>query len=788
MRKWTILLVAMVVMCPAAVLAGVQGSLHDIDEYKAANSLPAGATKGGACAYCHIPHGAKGEKLYKDQITVTVPKRWVTTDQPVSLICGTCHAISSDSPIVSGKQSDWMFNDNSHRDNVSVLLSWGDNSVYQMKASTSRALLECTSCHDIHDAGVAPFLNTFTTKVQGDTHSNCVKCHPNRANDGGLVGTANHIQWTAGNTNLFGSGNTTGYASQHPTKIAMAAQPGGDDESAMTVPSGDVIGAAPSGTRTANSSVWRSNAKYNSGGTNVIGCQSCHAVHGVEGSAGTGTPVFNNQPSYGGRAFYGITILAAARTNATNSAFCQVCHASTVTGTGAGNHPVNTASANWKVTVDRSGTSPINNWTWGTSADEIVCESCHDVHYGSDNSAILRRAVANAQIDNAAATSYVGVQFCNACHANSPAKKVTFAYGNHHPVSYLKDGATVLEIIQDPANAAVNMWRDDTSGNVYHATAAQLTWNTITDTAPNMSDYRTGFTASPANAYKFGLLEATKKVMVCGTCHGNSGSGAIQAHVTSPAGMLYPLDTNTESEMCVDCHTANPSIYIKRYEGRTSSFLDCNVMTHFVGKIGKDYKGHQTGNPWPASITNYATVPSEYSTDGGGLGSIICESCHYWKSGNYNYTNLNAVGHDNALVQNVVYGMIAQGGNNFESTDNNVYMCSGCHGNSPGGGSSHPTLPGNNLTSAAVATLVGTQSDPFQGKGTLTANNRVNCDSCHRPHNATAGSGAVIVEGGFTTSPISSKPLFQLAADNGTGNNMFLNQEGVCVRCHSQGR
>ncbi|MBI5905611.1 MAG: hypothetical protein HZB86_08705, partial [Deltaproteobacteria bacterium] len=69
-----------------------------------------------------------------------------------------------------------------------------------------------------------------------------------------------------------------------------------------------------------------------------------------------------------------------------------------------------------------------------------------------------------------------------------------------------------------------------------------------------------------------------------------------------------------------------------------------------------------------------------------------------------------------------------------------------------------------------------TIGNPF----TTSANNRINCDSCHRPHDAAPGSGALILESCGTDS---TRSTWQGATVNAGG---FTNEGGAnfCSRCH----
>ena len=86
--------------------------------------------------------------------------------------------------------------------------------------------------------------------------------------------------------------------------------------------------------------------------------------------------------------------------------------------------------------------------------------------------------------------------------------------------------------------------------------------------------------------------------------------------------------------------------------------------------------------------------------------------------------------------------------NNARSTGDTVtprdYLCAGCHGgdafvkkgSSDTAGKTHPTLDAD-----------GTGITPASGfRGSKTTNNKINCESCHRAHDASTKSGTYILE------------------------------------------
>ena len=120
MRKLVILLAVAAIAIPGVAMAVVLNSMHDIDAYKTVEG-----NKGGACAYCHVPHGAAGAKLYPTVIEAVPGTRWKEATQKVSLICTQCHDLSA-TVITSANRTVAPFNDNAHRDDPAVLTGWGD--------------------------------------------------------------------------------------------------------------------------------------------------------------------------------------------------------------------------------------------------------------------------------------------------------------------------------------------------------------------------------------------------------------------------------------------------------------------------------------------------------------------------------------------------------------------------------------------------------------------------------------------------------------------------------------
>jgi len=130
--------------------------------------------------------------------------------------------------------------------------------------------------------------------------------------------------------------------------------------------------------------------------------------------------------------------------------------------------------------------------------------------------------------------------------------------------------------------------------------------------------------------------------------------------------------------------------------------------------------------------------------DDNGTNQVVCESCHELES------SKNVAGTALLLHKYV------EGDTNDSSAGSGSFaseLCEGCHGTSPGG-KTHP-LTGDTVDSTG-ALLDNTSNDPPaanppNGNATYPANNAMNCDSCHQPHDADTDSGTYILEDNVTS-------------------------------------
>lgn len=572
--------------------------------------------------------------------------------------------------------------------------------------------------------------------LSGDGNLKCTSCHDVHSNDSrpfikfvpaGTFAFEAHCKTCHVNrANTVGqeTANVVNGFSQHPTGQVLGNTGDTDEGFQGTIAAQFTIVGGANG---AGVGAWNLGGhRSDNTTTGNMTCATCHAVHGNETAVYTAADGATEVATENTNGFNNLAVLSTAPTTV-SAAICTGCHTSAMPvgpGTLGFSHPVNTVSTTWQVSLPARPI--VVGMKWGAnSGDVIVCQSCHDMHYAAANTSLLR-----GTIDAPPATSNSN---CNACHANS-------TMPNHHP-----------------------------AGIAYTGAASPVTHTT----AYNWTGYAFG-TAGPAYVFAAGNL------MTCGTCHG------AQAH--NNAGSFPGLvGLNTTSEMCVDCHSTNPSQYTATANVTTQSATVAMGASHYVGPVVT--AGYARTAAWQTT-----GLTSKYV---GAQTHIICESCHTLKlSGTISgpTTSDNTV-RGTAVRANVGLLLERNGNNrtvyNTSNTGTAADMCTGCHGGSPTGGTAaagtatHPTIS-MGMTVAATAGIQAKVTANINSVS-LTAGNLVNCESCHRPHDAAAGSGALILESVGTTSTKVAGGAATILFNRATGNSGagYAEEATFCNFCHS---
>jgi hypothetical protein len=118
--------------------------------------------------------------------------------------------------------------------------------------------------------------------------------------------------------------------------------------------------------------------------------------------------------------------------------------------------------------------------------------------------------------------------------------------------------------------------------------------------------------------------------------------------------------------------------------------------------------------------------------------------------------------------------LLSAAGNNATDASGtaNDYLCTACHGSAPGGGNTHPVLP---VYTTNMSNIVGSNAGAANNFVTHVGDNTgssttgdINCESCHRPHDAdTEGSTYILEAAGGTL---------------GT----YIDEAVLCSSCHVQ--
>lgn len=383
MKKLLIVVVGLIALSlPASLFAAVAGSDHDL-------------TGGGGdlCMSCHVPHNAKGSKLW-----ATTPN---ATYSDQRALCATCHDGTTASAGVGT-----VFDNNTKEQHLDVggdcSVDGGCHDVHNQNPNTTGKFLTvtetngsyCETCHDDtpfsgaegygdHTAGITHFTNggTFT----------CNQCHtPHGATAQGTnpTGLTNPI--------LLADNQPGGYYGQfcitcHNGSAPAAAVTGSGGVAASDV--FDYSEATADGTETKHPTITTAST------IPVGGCDKCHDVHNPAGTASGYLLKEDN----------------------TNSAYCVSCHDGTNgPDVGATTHftgvPSSTTMNNglspalpWANQIDEDGTAGID-WS-GAAANQMVCETCHSVHRqgftGTDAEYFLRNA------------NGTGNTICRDCHTTN---------------------------------------------------------------------------------------------------------------------------------------------------------------------------------------------------------------------------------------------------------------------------------------------------------------------------------------------------------------------------------
>jgi predicted CXXCH cytochrome family protein len=344
LEAFPVALIVVILASPLPTLGGIAGSLHDL-------SMITADEETDLCAHCHVPHGAQGERLWKQ--APSGPKTgWGS--RTVAQLCYMCHNATGGG--CGGHDvTQTAYDDLSHGFLIAGYPAAPDGSPEVMETGIFlpyvTTLMDCTTCHDPHDNTYPPFLR------EASIDRLCQVCH--------------HRVWpgAVGTGNLAPDGR-----SYHPVGIGYQdldgnletrLEPFPDPLQVVTASGAWVLGPHRQG--------WQR-------GDGGIGCQTCHPIHGRDDpETGLGVP-----PLPG--------LLRFPAAGASSSPLCQACHqggeAPETVGDGT-DHPINVHTPSTDPLFASGVMGYPEGWPSGT-AKEPICASCHDVHGGLGGTSLLR--------------------------------------------------------------------------------------------------------------------------------------------------------------------------------------------------------------------------------------------------------------------------------------------------------------------------------------------------------------------------------------------------------------
>jgi predicted CXXCH cytochrome family protein len=621
----------------------------------------------------------------------------------------------------------------SPNDVVDSSLPYGNNTIFQ-----------CTTCHNVHDGTNEPFL-------QDDIDVLCARCHTDRQFVGGVDKPAQD-DW----------GEYYGFQNPGSHPIGTDVFEDRDGNSPIDIIQAGVFNIA-----------YGPSAGHNLGGHLIDGatgpgtgagitCVTCHVVHGsqldtnppVGGIPATPDLLVIPQPTEGG-AYNG----AVYNGNGDPSnALCEACHISeaqtidAATGLAySGAYHVNPGATEYTHPVDDLGASdlyeataspadwPVGSLLGAGASYGVICESCHTPHPAAniDRETIL--APSNTHILRASEDPTDPQYICNQCH--------DFSAGG---------------ICSHPTNVPMGRMYDPDIGN----NDSILTCNDCHFTgAHNRTGLDIGLDPDwepPGNARG---AEADERTSV------NTSKECEDCHYADNAN-LSPTNNAVDRGSPVS------------HDWRTSeSYQDIGEGTHYLGPASLDYSGGLfDGAPFDAT-TDYWTGQGQpnprWSRFDGASGHVVCESCHELEA------DKNVPGTAALLAQ------YNDGGTG--EYDDPSGLCEGCHGHSPGGGGTSHPMTGDLVTRTGkeLATDSSHTRRDIQGNVTYPADNGLNCDTCHQPHDADTDGGTYI----FDSDP-HSDPQYDVTSEGQLGDDHVpTNLRGgdvigkkhsqFCTSCHS---
>lgn len=722
--------VAFAAFCADTGFAAVTGTAHD---------TAIGAQ--GSCSACHIPHKSVGKRLWPSNMSGQE-----ADFGEVGALCFYCHGPAGGAGLANAVNQNIMTLTSpggmySHGLAVTDIPAGGNGMAASGLSYANKAtVIECTTCHNVHDDTNRPFLAR-------DIDVLCAQCHTIRMYVGGVAQT---------NPAAMGAWGGAFYGTTNP-----GTHPVGTDVT------GDNSGGASPITITGVMQVAKSAAVggwalggHLSGAGVAVTCTTCHAPHGVQ-------PDVDPQPAPTAAGSPHLGLLAISQDTADSrgdgdgaarNALCEGCHVNSVAtwdaaanaaygGTNEPNpggtaytHPVDDLGSKY-TTVPDGANFPVGGGSWpvgstaGTNMNPaVICESCHTPHPNA-NAALTIRGSADYVIA-ASGTPILrdtASTICGGCHTQTIA--------GHHPI-----GTYLTARFNVPADGSPNGIGDNASpltcGDCHNGAGAH---NWVGASAvgldPDWVPVNNGRTATDTKAGEVNDNAST----TCTVCHTGQNTHYSPTSASADDGaapVLAPLSGRTRGSYQDD---GDGSHYLGDTAPATLNYANGFLAgAAFNATTATTWGGAPNGAGW-----------SRFDTTG--TNHVVCESCHDVEP------DKNSGATKPMLLGNYIEGAA------IDPSD----LCEACHSQTPGGAQPHP-MTGDSISRAVLAgvaptTLVTTgrytkaltalPGTGWSGGSTAPAlTNALNCDSCHQPHDASTNGGTYIYESNLVTGTIGAGP------------------------------
>jgi hypothetical protein len=547
-----------------------------------------------------------------------------------------------------------------------------------------------------------------------------------------------------------------------------------------------------------------------------IDCTTCHNVHN------------NNFPPF--------SMKGAAINGLDFSPLCKSCHAGranpgsvgaansfAIGGTSYSTHPTDVGVTDIPdnkdtrfVAVDSrmSRTTTVAAWNLGgkrvdgLAGGNISCQTCHAVHGDESSGGHYDDLLAIPNVATHATAA--ATTLCTGCHGNPYGGAVnTVGTGTDHPsdgntgktfyptgawasgsgVPAAWTGAAHFDSGATPFTPASNQTPACSSCHDSHGGVAGSSLLYGPNTVAGSGDWC--FNCHPASIVQPAAHHSNTgndddgvtftSALGCGDCHGGAVGASWQSHNGFTTFRVAVAEGN--SNLCTACHTATaPKTLLGGYlqaNWPSTHGIDRGNASHYLGTDSNEFAGV---TPKIDAWTSSAYFSEYGGQTGGGLnppaaaGAIICESCHnlLYNDGRRNpgsYASaLRAGWESNLLLQPYVDdGAGLKDGTGASAVRD--ALCTGCH-TASAGAYHHPVGSGTILATKADAAGAPNQAS-FPNATSM------DCDSCHRPHDADDDSTVAAGTHGHVTD---ANPTYHLLEVDGANHDWST----LCDQCHAK--